>query len=159
MGHFFGTPCTLWPLNTEWWWQHSQFLRCFFNSSLAVNFPALDQKRELKTVYSCRLWGGGVGRRIGERFFNVTNVRGEIQCADKTSIPKFERKNWARVKRKWGSGLGFSVKFVWKEFFLRCWWLWCEKSLVWIEVSFERLRLGSGTPNPQRAHNTSQLPQ
>ena len=20
---------TLWPLNTEWWWQHSQFLRCF----------------------------------------------------------------------------------------------------------------------------------
>ena len=22
---------TLWPLNTEWWWQHSQFLRCFKN--------------------------------------------------------------------------------------------------------------------------------
>ena len=21
---------TLWPLNKEWWWQHSQFLRCFF---------------------------------------------------------------------------------------------------------------------------------
>ena len=21
---------TLWPLNTEWWWQHSQFLRCLF---------------------------------------------------------------------------------------------------------------------------------
>ena len=20
---------TLWPLNKEWWWQHSQFLRCF----------------------------------------------------------------------------------------------------------------------------------
>ena len=20
---------TLWPLNIEWWWQHSQFLRCF----------------------------------------------------------------------------------------------------------------------------------
>ena len=20
---------TLWPLNREWWWQHSQFLRCF----------------------------------------------------------------------------------------------------------------------------------
>ena len=22
---------TLWPLNREWWWQHSQFLRCFFS--------------------------------------------------------------------------------------------------------------------------------
>ena len=22
---------TLWPLNKEWWWQHSQFLRCFPN--------------------------------------------------------------------------------------------------------------------------------
>ena len=21
---------TLWPLNKEWWWQHSQFLRCFW---------------------------------------------------------------------------------------------------------------------------------
>ena len=21
---------TLWPLNKEWWWQHSQFLRCFY---------------------------------------------------------------------------------------------------------------------------------
>ena len=21
---------TLWPLNREWWWQHSQFLRCFY---------------------------------------------------------------------------------------------------------------------------------
>ena len=24
---------TLWPLNTEWWWQHSQFLRCFLSST------------------------------------------------------------------------------------------------------------------------------
>ena len=23
---------TLWPLNREWWWQHSQFLRCFYES-------------------------------------------------------------------------------------------------------------------------------
>ena len=29
---------------------------------------------------------------------------GEIQCADKTSIPKFERKNWGRVERKVNGG-------------------------------------------------------
>ena len=42
---------------------------------------------------------------MGKRFFNVTNVcLGEIQCADKTSIPKFERKNWGRVERKVNGG-------------------------------------------------------
>ena len=25
---------TLWPLNTEWWWQHSQFLRCFVKKTI-----------------------------------------------------------------------------------------------------------------------------
>ena len=27
---------TLWPLNREWWWQHSQFLRCFLRAYLIL---------------------------------------------------------------------------------------------------------------------------
>ena len=30
---------TLWPLNIEWWWQHSQFLRCF--KYLSQIFPLI----------------------------------------------------------------------------------------------------------------------
>ena len=36
---------TLWPLKKEWWWQHSQFLRCF---GLDFPFPLLSISQNLE---------------------------------------------------------------------------------------------------------------
>ena len=33
----------MWPLNKEWWWQHSQFLRCFLQ--------VLGQKRQIPEIW------------------------------------------------------------------------------------------------------------
>ena len=40
---------TLWSLNTEWWWQHSQFLPCFLSSGNIIIVMA-DQPTEATTI-------------------------------------------------------------------------------------------------------------
>ena len=47
---------TLWPLNREWWWQHSQFLRCFIGE-----LPlAVAQKVRKHDFFEVSLWGAFV---------------------------------------------------------------------------------------------------
>ena len=44
----------LWPLNTEWWWQHSQFLRCLKHTDT----DSVPQIRNSKKPYPSQPDGG-----------------------------------------------------------------------------------------------------
>ena len=50
---------TLWPLNKEWWWQHSQFLRCFGNTPKVCQttvFTGLPINLKTSSMFFQPLW-------------------------------------------------------------------------------------------------------
>ena len=65
---------------------------------LGCELPREELERELKAVYS---WVVG-GRRIGERFFNVTNVWGrKFNVRIKPPFPSLKGKTGGVEKSKW----------------------------------------------------------
>ena len=69
---------TLWPLNKEWWWQHSQFLRCFgLNSQCtAVN-------------YTCAFMMFVSISRIGYALHSESSDTGTAMHTDACNVVKF----------------------------------------------------------------------
>ena len=68
---------TLWPLNKEWWWQHSQFLRCSYirNSTQVVTFERIKITIiKLNSILSKIRNFGYIFRFLNHAMFNVENL-------------------------------------------------------------------------------------
>jgi len=85
---------TLWPLNTEWWWQHSQFLRCLLYVTRNVHCTLICMFSDARwpRIKSCVFdWWCVFGDSSQRVCWYVENTRGgEISVGLVTFSSKFQ---------------------------------------------------------------------